>query len=612
MAGLPLAASIQVQLIPSLPAPQPLGSRITWTATAVNSKTATAVNSNPGPTTYRFEVASPGSPAFLVRQDFSLKRLFVWTPNTVEGLFRIRVTARDYLAGETAQVTAWFQVTSRVSGNQAAVNPTAHPLVALFSAPTCPAGSSMRVSFQRDGSAFVNYTDWRPCRPGSMNFYVGGMQAQSTYHMNYEVKSGSVVTPGPAWLPFTTGALPATLEFPTSTVLLPPTPQSAIASKIILSGHSRLPVSPSVFPLATDLLGSINWYYADADYNQFARPLAGGTMLIIADGAGTGTGPWGTPVRQQLLREIDLAGNTLRETNADRISEQLQALGTDPIGRFHHDAIRLPNKNLLVLGDVQRIFPAGTQGSSGPVNIIGDIIIELDQNLQVVWYWNSFDHAGGGPLELDINRAPVRGELCIMGRLGCPPVLLASPAPDWLHANSLQYLPADGSLVVSLRNQDWVIKIDYGNRAGTGNVLWRLGKDGDFSLNSSDPYPWFSGQHEAAFESDGTTVTVFDNGSSLPAPAHSRGQVFNVNETARTASLALNIDLGVFAPMYGTAQRLPNGNYFFLPGYVEITPSVYNRPIEVTPGGLPTHIIQYSAPAYRSWRMPDLYTPPES
>ncbi len=33
-----------------------------------------------------------------------------------------------------------------------------------------------------------------------------------------------------------------------------------------------------------------------------------------------------------------------------------------------------------------------------------------------------------------------------------------------------------------MRNQSWILKIDYANGTGTGNVLWKLGQDGDFTL----------------------------------------------------------------------------------------------------------------------------------
>ena len=52
---------------------------------------------------------------------------------------------------------------------------------------------------------------------------------------------------------------------------------------------------------------------------------------------------------------------------------------------------------------------------------------------------------------------------------------------DWLHANSVSWSPEDGDLVVSLRTQDWAIKIDYANGTGNGHVVWKLGQGGNFT-----------------------------------------------------------------------------------------------------------------------------------
>ena len=97
--GAPLHASIQVQVTPSAASPQLLGTTITWTASATDS--------NPGPVTYKFEVALPGpNSAFSTVSDFNLGNTLNWTPNLVVGNYRIRVTARDYLAGETDQIAS--------------------------------------------------------------------------------------------------------------------------------------------------------------------------------------------------------------------------------------------------------------------------------------------------------------------------------------------------------------------------------------------------------------------------------------------------------------------------------------------------------------------------
>ena len=604
----PLKANIQVQVSPSLASPQPVGTTITWTATSTDS--------HPNPVTYRFEVAVPGTVNFALLRDFSTVNTFDWTSAFVEGKYQISVTARDFLSGEFAQVVAQFRLVSLVVGNQPAVNSSANPLVVLFSAPTCPDGSRMRAIFQQTGAAGITYTPWKTCHSGSMNFYVAGMFANSTYTMNYQVVTGTTVVTGPTPLAYTTGSIPPSLQFPIATVNLAPGPNSSTGASVVLMGYFLETAQP-VFPVAMNQsTANVLWYYPN--YSQLVRPVSGGDMLLIMDGAGTGTGFWGNQTRQCVLREIDVAGNVVRETNVDRVNEQLVALGTDYIGRFHHDAIRLPNGETMVMGDVQRVFPAGTQGSSAPVDIIGDMIIVLDANFQVRGYWNAFDHLASN--QLDITRTALRGEICTSNILGCPPAFLPgfTSANDWLHANSLQYT-ADANILMSLRDQDWVIKIAYGNNDTTfrsQNILWRLGLGGDFTLiGSNDPYPWFSGQHEAGFENNGTTVlSLFDNGTSrvLEFPgSNSRGQVLNVDEQHMLVSLQLNADLGVYSSMFGSAQQLPNGDYAFLAGYLPDSTITYAEYYEVNSTS-DVYGLQAQHAAYRGWRMRDMYTPPGS
>ena len=176
-----------------------------------------------------------------------------------------------------------------------------------------------------------------------------------------------------------------------------------------------------------------------------------------------------------------------------------------------------------------------------------------------------------------------------------------------MHGNSVAEAP-DGNLVYSARSQDWVIKIDYQNGRGSGNVIWRLGKDGDFKINSTDPDPWFSHQHDPEYEADGT-LTLFDNGNGrwVKNPdAHSRGQVFRIDEKNRIADLTLNVDLGHYSLALGSAQLLQNGNYFFDSGFREDGTGIST---EVDPSGNIVYEIQSSAPEYRTFRMKNMYTP---
>ena len=268
-----------------------------------------------------------------------------------------------------------------------------------------------------------------------------------------------------------------------------------------------------------------------------------------------------------------------------------------PITAFHHEARRLADGTILVLGAVEQVL-SDVQGP-GPVDILGDMIIVLDPNLQLVWAWDAFDH-------LDVARMATLNDMCLPG--DCPSLFLSTTANDWLHGNCVQQTP-DGDLLYSSRSQDWVIKIDYQNGAGTGGVVWKLGQGGDFTIDSSDPNPWFSHQHDPQVLPDGKTIMLFDNGNgrNVADPnANSRGQMIRLDEQSRTATLVLNADLGQYSFALGAAQKLPNGDFHFDIGYL---PDGTSYSVEVDPSGNTVYALHVAAPMYRSFRMRDLYTP---
>ena len=142
--------------------------------------------------------------------------------------------------------------------------------------------------------------------------------------------------------------------------------------------------------------------------------------------------------------------------------------------------------------------------------------------------------------------------------------------------------------MVSIRNQDWVIKIDYADGTGDGHVVWRLGQGGNFRINSADPIPVVLAparralyqQHDAwCCSTTGTPATA------RTRRAHSRGQELILNEKTRRATLVVNADLGNYASAMGSAQMLPNGNLDFDSGFAEQT-------IEVRPDGGKTYVLK--------------------
>jgi len=598
-------ATPQVQLSPSLPSPQSTG-------TAVNL-VATGSDSDPGMLTYRYSVAYRGG--LRIVRDYSQDSSFNWAGTIKDGLYLVQVTVRNNTTQQTAKKNLLFQFDSRVAGSQPVVTATANPLVALFSAPACARGSKVRVRFDSPVGTPVN-TDWRACDPASSNnIYVAGMRETLRYSMAAQVRNpAGVVTTGPT-LSFLTGSAPSNL--PVIAQAVPPDANTSGADDVLLA--DSLSIGASVgYPVATDLFGRPIWYYAAFNDPAQAggllvRVLPGGTMLTLANGKNSAD----ATASLQILREIDFAGNTLRETNASRVREQLDAMGhvsncavggsLCAVTTFHHDAIRLSNGHTLVIGSEERMYPAGTQGSTSPVDVLGDIVVDLDEDFQVAWYWDAFEH-------LDVNRAAILHETCANPQQGgCPPIFLASIANDWLHPNAIQVTP-DRDLVISLRHQDWVIKVDYQDGAGDGHILWRLGAGGDFALASSDPSPWFTHQHDPGFEANGI-FTTFDNGNTRVADnpgvtENSRGQVYQIDEANRVASLVVNTDLGVYSNALGSAQRLGNGNYHFLAGFINPGPSQYSQSIEVLPDGTTNLRLQSPQLAYRSFRIPSLYAPP--
>jgi hypothetical protein len=175
--------------------------------------------------------------------------------------------------------------------------------------------------------------------------------------------------------------------------------------------------------------------------------------------------------------------------------------------------------------------------------------------------------------------------------------------------NAVSLSPFDGNLVLSVRYQDWVVKIDYRNGEGDGHVIWRLGQDGDFTENSMDPNPWFSHQHNAHYIND-STIILFDNGNTRRAGdpiADSRGQVWKLDEQAMTATLVFNGDLGNYSSALGAAQRLSNGNLSFTSGLQGQAPNIFGQSIEVRPDGSKAYVLEVNSREFRSFRIRTLY-----
>ncbi len=568
----------EMTLVTDLPAGQLPGTSITF-----------SVDGQPANSTLRLQTARLGEPLGMV-YDFTSGTELRWTPMN-DGAHSILVTVRE-ADGTSTQLNRRFFVSAAPSP---VVRPTRHPLVAVYNTPACAAGLSMRVSFRDAAGGNVTSTDTRACNGvDSMNFFIAGMTPETQYIVRHLLVSpvGNVVAQGPVRA-ITTGAVPAELTPPVATVRVPPTGDASLDDDtLLISGTAGSGT------WAYNLEGELIWYYDSGNTGEttitYTRSNPGGTHMII--GAATA----GDRFR---MREVDQVGNVVKETNARRLSEQWVANGGEvPFTTIHHEARKLPTGQYLVLGHSEVIRMQGGE----EVNVLSDTIVALDENLQIIWQWDAFDH-------MDIERLAILGEVCASNGAGCPQLLLSEEANDWLHSNAIGYRESDGAIILSIRHQDWSVAIDYADGTGSGNVLWRLGNEGDFSLAQGvDPDLWQSHQHDNNFIDD-DKVLLYDNGNALSfcvadqAACISRGQLYQLDETTMEATLLHSFVLPRYSFAVGSAQPLQNGNFHFNSGIIDFS---FGYSDELNAAGAVVFSMEINVPTYRTVRMPDLYTPP--
>ena len=442
----------------------------------------------------------------------------------------------------------------------ASVTHTENPLVAQYDV-SVPAGSTAAVEFGPDTNYGFTTSAVTATAP-TVSVLVAGMKQNSTYHMRAVVARADGAKYFDDDHVFQTGAAPPG-RIPVMAVTLPSgiTP----APGIELVSLNPPPNNPGNFlrVVALDPAGDLIWYY---DFDQrlgTAQPiklLRNGHFLLVLFGGTTGPGG--------LVREIDLAGKTIHEFTVEQLNDWLAKAGYSwKANAIHHDIEALPNGHLLVLVNTRKTF-TNLPGHRGVTSVLGDAVVDLDQNYKPVWSWSSFDH-------LDVNRHPML-------------------FPDWTHTNTIAYSPDDGNIVLSLRNQSWIIKIDYANGHGKGDVVWRLGYQGDFNLlGSTSAADWFFAQHDANFvygeKRRQLRLAVFDNGNNrfpdfsgdiCPSnvddvqypwmtlfgrhvpDCYSRPAVFSVNEAERTARLLWS-QVVPYSYWGGVTMETPNSNMFF-------------------------------------------------
>jgi arylsulfate sulfotransferase len=485
------------------------------------------------------------------------------------------------------------------------IEQTSNPLVAQYDIPVQGPAQTW-VEFGPD-TKYGRQTSQVSTDSGSsiVTILVAGMQPSAVYHMRAHTNFAD----GNTWVDqdrtFKTGPLPdpKTQSGSATNGPLQATGTIQVVTPDVAGGSTPAPgvellsLNPpanvqQLAVVATDLKGNVIWFCPQTA--SPAKLMPNGHFML-----NTGTD----------LLEVDLACNVIRDVSVDHVNQLLQAGGYDftippnlglPGGSpFHHDMLFLPNGHWIALCQIAKSFD-NLQGYSGTTKVAGDALVDIDPQGDVVWAWSAFDH-------LDVNRHPY------------------FPLPDWTHGNALVYTP-DGNLLLSMRAQSWILKIDYRNGTGSGDILWRLGEGGDFTITGGNPSQWFYAQHYPnLLSTNGSlmTLAVYDDGnfrvdsngvqcqSSATAPAcYTRATIFQVDESTSVATLLWQDLPGFFNFWGGSIGILSNGDVEFANSANNPSDSTASSILEVTHTTNPQVVWQMNITgenAYRGYRMPSLY-----
>ena len=216
----------------------------------------------------------------------------------------------------------------------------------------------------------------------------------------------------------------------------------------------------------------------------------------------------------------------------------------------HHDLRPYGN-------DGHVLFLSHTECGAGQPG--ADLVVEFDRNTsQRVWEWSICENY-------------------------TPPDVY----PDWSHLNTIEPFPGEDALLVSSRHQIAVFKVDI----DTGDVVWRLGFQGDFDMAQSDLF--YNNHAPEIIESSGN-ILLFDNGGDQRR--YSRAIEIAYTDTGAESSWEAEVvweytpSPNIFCFSWGDADRLQNDNRL-------ITFGVQN------PGDGNSHLIEVTSatPAVEVW-----------
>lgn len=298
-------------------------------------------------------------------------------------------------------------------------------------------------------------------------------------------------------------------------------------------------------PFAVDADGNIRWYSTLYSRHTFVQ-LSNGHLLIQ-------NRTNGNKGSYNVLSETDYLGRIYRRY---RFSDKLGKSSLEQyITAVHHDALELPNHNLLVT-------------ISGGDKYAEDVIAEIDYKTGKTVKVIDFKKLLPSSMYRNYSSTTTKG-----GKI------------DWLHMNSLYYDQKTGNLLVSARNQDITMSINY--KSGKINWIYSGKKKSSWSkkyrsklLTPAKGTTITGGQHDLTLLSSKNgklKVLLYDNnidvtnGNAKTSGKYSQAVQYTIDTKKKTIkqtwSYGKSLGKDNFTRVIGSAQRLSNGNTLIDFGY---------------------------------------------
>ncbi len=450
---------------------------------------------------------------------------------------------------------------------------TASPdnVLAYTLAVTTDKATTLSVQVTPEDTSVAPWTVTDPSAPAVQNAVViAGLRADSKYAMEITATDDGGRKAVDSTHSIATDPLPADLP-PIAVTKNDPSrmaPGNTLFN-VFAYGKNGLPDVGNGWLVMLDPDGKVVWYAHTQNRPEDARLMPGGTIgysYTSKDNTG--------------FIELDQLSQQKKQWVAAKLPGTKVPTGAIKVDvdTIHHEVFPMPNGNFLTLStELRKIDPTTCQNYGGPLNVVGDDIVEFSPDTgKVVHSVSEFDF-------LDPCRRLDHGfETDFWG-----PLYGGITTQDWTHSNAVVYDAKRQMAVVSVRHQDWIVGLSWPPSGNAQNdVAWLLGDEGapgDYGsykhfTPTSTPFDWQYHQHGPMVMKNGD-ILLFDNGNLRPGTnfdpndaqgnadlPYSRVVQFHIDTSSMTISKVWEYkapdDNGgfLYCPFLGDADELDNGD----------------------------------------------------